>query len=58
MPEKIEELVRAAISAAQEAGDAEKVKLYAGLLYNQALLVEGILPEDPVAFATQVCELM
>ena len=46
------------LRAAQEAGDAEKVKLYAGLLYNQALLVEGILPEDPVAFATQVCELM
>lgn len=43
---------------AQEAGDEEKVKLYAGLLYNQALLVEGILPEDPVAFASQVCELM
>ena len=46
------------LRAAQEAGDAEKVRLYAGLLYNQALLVEGILPEDPVAFATQVCELM
>ena len=46
------------LRVAQEAGDAEKVKLYAGLLYNQALLVEGILPEDPVAFATQVCELM
>ena len=46
------------LRAAQEAGDAEKVELYAGLLYNQALLVEGILPEDPVAFASQVCELM
>ena len=46
------------LRATQEAGDAEKVKLYAGLLYNQALLVEGILPEDPVAFASQVCELM
>ena len=46
------------LRAAQEAGDAEKVRLYAGLLYNQALLVEGILPEDPVAFASQVCELM
>lgn len=46
------------LRAAQETGDAEKVRLYAGLLYNQALLVEGILPEDPVAFASQVCELM
>ena len=46
------------LRAAEQADDAEKVKLYAGLLYNQALLVEGILPEDPVAFASQVCELM
>ena len=45
-------------AAAQKDGDADKVKLYAGLLYDQALLVEGILPEDPVAFAASVCELM
>ena len=44
--------------AAQAAGDADKLKLYAGLLYDQALLVEGILPADPVAFAQSVCELM
>ncbi len=44
--------------AAQEAGDADKVSLYAGLLYDQALLMEGMLPEDPVAFAQGVCELM
>ena len=44
--------------SANEEGDAEKIKLYAGLLYDQALLVEGILPEDPVAFAASVCELM
>ena len=44
--------------SANEAGDAEKIKLSAGLLYDQALLVEGILPEDPVAFAASVCELM
>ena len=50
--------VFAKLAAAQEAGDADKVKLYAGLLYDQALLVEGILPEDPVAFAKNVCELM
>ena len=46
------------LAAAQAAGDADKVKLYAGLLYDQALLVEGILPADPVAFAQSVCELM
>ena len=50
--------VFAKLVAAQEAGDADKVKLYAGLLYDQALLVEGLLPEDPVAFAKNVCELM
>ena len=50
--------VFAKLVAANEAGDAEKIKLYAGLLYDQALLVEGILPEDPVAFAASICELM
>ena len=50
--------VFAKLVAANESGDAEKIKLYAGLLYDQALLVEGILPEDPVAFAASVCELM
>ena len=50
--------VFAKLVAAQKDGDAEKVRLYAGLLYDQALLVEGILPEDPVAFAASVCELM
>ena len=44
--------------AAQEASDEDKIKMYAGLLYDQALLVEGILPSDPVAFAQSVCELM
>ena len=44
--------------SANEEGDAEKIKLYAGLLYDQALLVEVILPEDRVAFAASVCELM
>ena len=44
--------------AAHEASDTDKLALYAGLLYDQALLVEGILPADPVAFAQRVCELM
>ena len=44
--------------AAQKAGDADKIKQYSGLLYDQALLVEGILPEDPVAFAAAICNLM
>ena len=50
--------VFAKLVAAQKAGDADKIKQYSGLLYDQALLVEGILPEDPVAFAAAICELM
>ena len=44
--------------AAQEAGDDEKLGLYASLLYDQALLVEGRSVDDPVAFAQNVCSLM
>ncbi len=44
--------------AAQEAGDDEKLGLYASLLYDQALLVEGLSVDDPVAFAQNVCSLM
>ena len=32
--------------------------LYADLLYNQALLVEGMPIDDPVAFAQNVAKLM
>ena len=38
--------------------DKDKVKVYANLLYNQALLIEGMPVEDPVAFANAICELM
>ena len=50
--------VFAKLVAAQKAGDADKIKQYSGLLYDQALHVEGILPEDPVAFAAAICELL
>ena len=50
--------VFAKLQAAEKDGDKDKLALYAGLLYDQALLVEGILPDDPVAFAQQVCEMM
>jgi molecular chaperone HtpG len=40
------------------ASNPEKVKTYAELLYNQALLIEGLPVEDPVAFSTAICELM
>ncbi|MGN0301871.1 MAG: molecular chaperone HtpG [Anaerotardibacter sp.] len=43
---------------AQKAGDTEKVEKYAGLLYNQALILEGMEVDDPVAFAQAICSLM
>ena len=38
--------------------DPEKLKLYTRLLYNQALLMEGLSVEDPLAFSNEICELM
>jgi molecular chaperone HtpG len=38
--------------------DAEDFKDYCSLLYDQALLIEGITPEDPVGFANKVAKLM
>lgn len=40
------------------AEDKEKLKTYANLLYNQALLIEGLPIDDPVQFANDVCGLM
>ena len=50
--------VFAKLTAAQEAGDTEKLDLYASLLYDQALLMEGLPVDDPVEFAKNVCALM
>lgn len=38
--------------------DKDKVKMYANLLYNEALLIEGLPVEDPVQFANDVCKLI
>ena len=38
--------------------NTEAVKEYAGLLYDQALLIEGLPVEDPVAFSNAICKLM
>lgn len=38
--------------------DKEKVEKYSRLLYNQALMIEGMPVEDPVEFSNLVCELM
>lgn len=40
------------------ANDKDKLKDYAKLLYDQALLIEGMSIDNPVEFANLVCELM
>ncbi|MEH6942718.1 molecular chaperone HtpG [Bacillus sp. JJ722] len=38
--------------------DKDKVKLYTHLLYNQALLIEGLPIQDPVQFTNDICQVM
>lgn len=38
--------------------DKDKIKDYAKLLYNQALLIEGMPVDDPVEFSNAICSLM
>ncbi|XID90164.1 molecular chaperone HtpG [Paenibacillaceae bacterium WGS1546] len=38
--------------------DAEKLNLYTSLLYNQALLIEGLPIGDPVEFTNDICKVM
>lgn len=38
--------------------DQDKLKLYASLLYTQALLIEGMPIDDPAAFSNEICKLM
>ncbi|MHC1719280.1 MAG: molecular chaperone HtpG [Clostridiaceae bacterium] len=40
------------------AEDKDKLKMLTNLLYNQALLIEGLSIEDPVQFANDVCKLI
>ncbi|MEB3101753.1 molecular chaperone HtpG [Ferviditalea candida] len=40
------------------ARDKEKLKLYTNLLYNQALLIEGLPIQDPVDFTNDICKIM
>ncbi|MDO4288934.1 MAG: molecular chaperone HtpG [Eubacterium sp.] len=47
-----------ALKRAFEAKDDAKLKKYADLLYDQALLIEGMPIEDPMAFSKNICELM
>ena len=50
--------VFAALKRLFEAGDKEKLAAYSEILYDQALLIEGLALEDPVAYANKVCKLM
>ncbi|MCZ8515393.1 molecular chaperone HtpG [Paenibacillus filicis] len=40
------------------AHDKEKVNLYTNLLYQQALLIEGLPLQDPVQFTNDICKIM
>ncbi|HNZ97972.1 molecular chaperone HtpG [Ruminococcus sp.] len=46
------------LKSISEGGDKEKIGKYAKLLYDQALLIEGMSIEDPVEFSNLICELM
>ncbi len=46
------------LKALYAADDKDKVKTYTELLYGQALLIEGLPIDDPVAFANEICTLM
>ena len=50
--------VFAALKQTVADGDSEKLALYAGILYEQARLIEGLSVEDPIAYAKAVCSLL
>ncbi|OBR64242.1 molecular chaperone HtpG [Paenibacillus oryzae] len=43
---------------AAHGSDNEKFGLYTALLYNQALLIEGLPIQDPVEFTNDICKVM
>ena len=71
-PEAVSEVVEAMVPAAVQApapaqendptvsfpADDPRMAKYAELLYQQALLIEGLPLEDPVRFSNSICELM
>ena len=38
--------------------DKEKLAVYSDILYNQALLIEGMSIEDPVDYSNKICSLL
>ena len=47
-----------ALKAAFEKEDQDNLTLYTKLLYNQALLIEGLPINDPVEFTNDICKVM
>ena len=46
------------LQAIHSGDDKDTFQEYCSMLYDQALLIEGILPEDPIDFASRVAKLM
>ncbi|MCL1809679.1 MAG: molecular chaperone HtpG [Clostridiales bacterium] len=52
------ESLKNALEKKKDISSDETLKEYSELLYNQALLIEGMPIEDPVAFSNLICKLM
>ncbi|MDL2294413.1 molecular chaperone HtpG, partial [Ruminococcaceae bacterium OttesenSCG-928-D13] len=48
----------AKLKALSDAGDTEKLDVYTGLLYDQALMIEGLPVADPAAYSRAVSALL
>ena len=48
----------AKLAALQASGDTDTLKTYADVLFTQAQLIEGILPEDPAEYSEKVLQLL
>ena len=46
------------LKALDENKDSDEFKTFCELLYDQALLIEGVMPDDPAALANKIAELM
>ena len=46
------------LETSRKTADKDSIAEYAKLLYDQALLIEGLPIDDPVAFSNAVCKLM
>ncbi len=58
MEVNVDHPVFAVLKEAQDSGDTQKVKDYTTILFDQALLVEGLPIEDPLQFAQRISALM